>query len=102
MIFLDTSAVLIIFEKLIVASHGLIPTASKSTRTFSDFETVADAMNGICQLYEQRLKQLNPGLLLEITPSSKPDMKSDMNKLTCRCYSMLYAHWVSWLQECAT
>ena len=35
--------------------------ASKSTRTFSDFETVADAMNGICQLYEQRLKQMNPG-----------------------------------------
>ena len=35
--------------------------ASKSTRTFSDFESVADAMNGICQLYEQRLKQMNPG-----------------------------------------
>eukprot|EP00291_Cryptomonas_curvata_P001731 CAMPEP_0172185318 /NCGR_PEP_ID=MMETSP1050-20130122/20099_1 /TAXON_ID=233186 /ORGANISM="Cryptomonas curvata, Strain CCAP979/52" /LENGTH=101 /DNA_ID=CAMNT_0012859283 /DNA_START=18 /DNA_END=323 /DNA_ORIENTATION=- len=36
--------------------------ASKGSRTFSDFETVADAMNGICQLYEQRLKQLNPGV----------------------------------------
>eukprot|EP00961_Rhodomonas_salina_P192916 2603172-Rhodomonas_salina.1 len=35
-------------------------TASKSTRTFSDFESVSDAMNGICQLYEQRLKQMNP------------------------------------------
>eukprot|EP00287_Rhodomonas_sp_CCMP768_P005811 CAMPEP_0196738634 /NCGR_PEP_ID=MMETSP1091-20130531/15912_1 /TAXON_ID=302021 /ORGANISM="Rhodomonas sp., Strain CCMP768" /LENGTH=156 /DNA_ID=CAMNT_0042082611 /DNA_START=20 /DNA_END=491 /DNA_ORIENTATION=+ len=37
-------------------------TASKSTRTFSDFESVSDAMNGICQLYEQRLKQMNPGV----------------------------------------
>ncbi|EKX33120.1 hypothetical protein GUITHDRAFT_90822 [Guillardia theta CCMP2712] len=37
-------------------------TASKSTRTFSDFESVSEAMNGICQLYEQRLKQMNPGM----------------------------------------
>lgn len=42
--------------------------ASKSTRTFSDFESVADAMNGICQLYEQRLKQMNPGLSLFPAP----------------------------------
>jgi len=35
--------------------------ASKSTRTFGDFESVADAMKGICQLYEQRLMQMNPG-----------------------------------------
>ena len=43
-------------------------TASKSTRTFSDFESVADAMNGICQLYEQRLKQMNPGRLPHLLP----------------------------------
>eukprot|EP00285_Hemiselmis_virescens_P007052 CAMPEP_0173392198 /NCGR_PEP_ID=MMETSP1356-20130122/18819_1 /TAXON_ID=77927 ORGANISM="Hemiselmis virescens, Strain PCC157" /NCGR_SAMPLE_ID=MMETSP1356 /ASSEMBLY_ACC=CAM_ASM_000847 /LENGTH=102 /DNA_ID=CAMNT_0014349941 /DNA_START=9 /DNA_END=317 /DNA_ORIENTATION=+ len=36
-------------------------TASQATRTFSDFETVQEALNGICQLYEQRLKALNPG-----------------------------------------
>lgn len=40
----------------------MLGAASKSTRTFSDFESVADAMNGICQLYEQRLKQMNPGM----------------------------------------
>ena len=43
--------------------------ASKSTRTFSDFETVADAMNGICQLYEQRLKQMNPGEHPQLRPT---------------------------------
>ena len=43
-------------------------TASKSTRTFSDFESVADAMNGICQLYEQRLKQMTPGRLPHLLP----------------------------------
>jgi len=46
-----------------------LPAASKSTRTFSDFESVADAMNGICQLYEQRLKQMNPGKFSCPTPS---------------------------------
>jgi hypothetical protein len=44
-------------------------TASKSTRTFSDFESVGDAMNGICQLYEQRLKQMNPGMSSQPTRS---------------------------------
>ena len=47
-------------------------TASKSTRTFSDFESVADAMNGICQLYEQRLKQMNPGTLPHLPPATRP------------------------------
>lgn len=32
-----------------------------ASRTFSDFETISEAMNGICQLYETRLKGLNPG-----------------------------------------
>ena len=44
-------------------------TASKSTRTFSDFESVGDAMNCICQLYEQRLKQMNPGMSSQPTRS---------------------------------
>jgi len=35
-------------------------TQNKNTRTYSDYESVSNAMDGICQLYEQRLKQLNP------------------------------------------
>ncbi|KNC50770.1 rudimentary enhancer [Thecamonas trahens ATCC 50062] len=31
-----------------------------SSRTYSDFESVASAMDGVCKLYEQRLQQLNP------------------------------------------
>lgn len=45
-----------------VHAVGLVCAASQATRTFSDFETVNEAMNGICQLYEQRLKQMNPGV----------------------------------------
>mmetsp|Transcript_11009 Transcript_11009/g.15841 ORF Transcript_11009/g.15841 Transcript_11009/m.15841 type:complete len:103 (-) Transcript_11009:60-368(-) len=31
-----------------------------TTRQWSDYETVEDAMDGICQMYEHRLKKLNP------------------------------------------
>jgi len=35
-------------------------TADKKTRQYDDFQTVAQAMDGICKLFEQRLKQMNP------------------------------------------
>eukprot|EP00854_Cymbomonas_tetramitiformis_P000585 gene585-986_t len=38
----------------------LQPTANKTSRTFLDFETVPLAMDGVCQLFEKRLKDLNP------------------------------------------
>ena len=31
-----------------------------ASRTFLDFESLSDAMNGICALYEKELKVLNP------------------------------------------
>ena len=44
-------------------SHTILlvqPTAAKSSRTFSDYETVTAAMDGVCALFEKRLKELNP------------------------------------------
>eukprot|EP00755_Sulcionema_specki_P029552 Sspe_Gene.18058::Locus_6462_Transcript_1_2_Confidence_0.667_Length_3307::g.18058::m.18058 len=44
-------------------SHTIVlcqPTKQKSTRIYSDYETLAEAMDGICQMYETRLKQTNP------------------------------------------
>eukprot|EP00249_Psilotum_nudum_P010253 c22430_g1_i3 orf=674-991(-) len=35
---------------------------SRASRTFMDFDTVAQAMDGICGLYEKKLKDLNPTL----------------------------------------
>ena len=37
-------------------------TRSKSTRSYIDYESIAQALDGICQLYEQGLKQQNPSL----------------------------------------
>ncbi|KAL6767581.1 hypothetical protein ACKKBF_B35815 [Auxenochlorella protothecoides x Auxenochlorella symbiontica] len=34
----------------------------KSSRTFSDFDSTADALTGICSMYEKLLRELNPHL----------------------------------------
>jgi hypothetical protein len=38
------------------------PTAGKASRTFADFETVPLAMDGVCQMFEKRLKERNPSM----------------------------------------
>ena len=38
------------------------PTPGKASRTFADFETVPLAMDGVCQMFEKRLKELNPSM----------------------------------------
>eukprot|EP01099_Mayorella_cantabrigiensis_P004609 TRINITY_DN349_c0_g1_i1.p1 TRINITY_DN349_c0_g1~~TRINITY_DN349_c0_g1_i1.p1 ORF type:complete len:103 (+),score=18.37 TRINITY_DN349_c0_g1_i1:82-390(+) len=39
-------------------------TPSRATRTFSDFETVSAAMDGIIGLFENKLRDLNPQVRL--------------------------------------
>ncbi|QDZ19274.1 enhancer of rudimentary-like protein [Chloropicon primus] len=38
----------------------LQPASNKATRTYMDFETVSSAMDGICKMFEKKLKELNP------------------------------------------
>ena len=40
----------------------LVQPAGKASRTFADFETVPAAMDGVCQMFEKRLKELNPNM----------------------------------------
>jgi len=35
-------------------------TNQKNSRTFLDYETVTQAMDAICKMFEEKLKQLNP------------------------------------------
>ena len=42
-------------------------TRSKSTRSYIDYESIAQALDGICQLYEQGLKQQNPSGISRFT-----------------------------------
>ncbi|CAL5206299.1 unnamed protein product [Lathyrus oleraceus] len=41
---------------LIQTSHN------RATRTFKDYNTVSLAMDGICAMYERKLKELNPAV----------------------------------------
>nr|QFS19072.1 enhancer of rudimentary 1 [Apopellia endiviifolia (species B)] len=38
------------------------PISNRATRTFMDFDTVSSAMDGICGIYEKKLKDMNPQL----------------------------------------
>jgi hypothetical protein len=40
----------------------LIQYAGNKSRTYFDYETVKNAMDGICQLFEAKLKQSNPNI----------------------------------------
>eukprot|EP01080_Neovahlkampfia_damariscottae_P007837 gene7837-12311_t len=33
---------------------------NNSSKTYFDFESVQEAMNGVCQMYEKKLKKENP------------------------------------------
>ncbi|GMI89257.1 ENHANCER OF RUDIMENTARY HOMOLOGUE, ARABIDOPSIS THALIANA ENHANCER OF RUDIMENTARY HOMOLOGUE [Hibiscus trionum] len=33
---------------------------SRATRTFMDYDSISQAMDGVCGLYERKLKDLNP------------------------------------------
>ncbi|WCJ32263.1 enhancer of rudimentary protein putative [Euphorbia peplus] len=35
---------------------------SRATRTFMDFDSISQAMDGLCGLYERKLKELNPAM----------------------------------------
>ncbi|CAA2985506.1 enhancer of rudimentary homolog [Olea europaea subsp. europaea] len=34
----------------------------RATRTFMDFDSISQAMDGICGLYERKLKEINPAI----------------------------------------
>ncbi|XP_065861964.1 enhancer of rudimentary homolog [Euphorbia lathyris] len=35
---------------------------SRASRTFMDFDSISQAMDGICGVYERKLKELNPAM----------------------------------------
>ncbi|BFG17962.1 hypothetical protein CerSpe_042360 [Prunus speciosa] len=35
---------------------------NKATRTFMDYDSISQAMDGICGLYERKLRELNPAI----------------------------------------
>jgi hypothetical protein len=48
------------------------PGSKPESRTYSDYETVSEAMEGVCKVYEEHLKGLNP---------SRPAITYDISQL---------------------
>ncbi|OWM86813.1 hypothetical protein CDL15_Pgr015849 [Punica granatum] len=48
-----------------VNKHTIVlmqPSPNRASRTFMDYESVSQAIDGICGLYERKLKELNPAI----------------------------------------
>ncbi|CAG2168098.1 unnamed protein product [Oppiella nova] len=82
----------------------LVQTGKPDTRTYSDFESVNDAMEGVCHIYEQHLKRTNPD-----TPSITYDISQlfdfidGLTDLSCLVYQRntnTYAPYAKeWIKE---
>lgn len=49
--------------RLLFQSHTILlvqPGPRPETRTYSDYESVNDCMEGVCKIYEEHLKRRNP------------------------------------------
>merc|ERR1711990_1424443 len=63
-----------------MSSHTILlvqPTRKPEGRTYSDYESVNDCMEGVCKIYEEHLKRLNP---------SSPQITYDISQ-TCLAWS---------------
>ena len=52
-------------EKLLTMAHTILlvqPGIKPETRTYSDYESVNECMEGVCKIYEEHLKRTNPNL----------------------------------------
>ncbi|XP_059484539.1 enhancer of rudimentary homolog [Neocloeon triangulifer] len=88
-------------------SHTILlvqPTQKPETRTYSDYESVNECMEGVCKIYEEHLKKMNPN-----TPSITYDISQlfafidDLADLSCLVYqkqSFTYAPYnKDWIKE---
>ncbi|XP_052208849.1 enhancer of rudimentary homolog [Diospyros lotus] len=52
-------------SELMANRHTIIlmqTSQNRATRTFMDYDSINQAMEGICRLYERKLKELNPAI----------------------------------------
>jgi hypothetical protein len=58
-------------------SHSILliqPTSQPETRTYSDYESVNDCLEGVCRIYEEHLKRRNPNTVSFIEYFENPVM----------------------------
>ena len=73
-------------------SHTILlvqPGQKPETRTYSDYESVNECMEGVCKIYEEHLKRQNPNI-----PSITYDIKTEHYFLTSASRSTATNHLV--------
>ena len=95
------------FRKVVVMSHTILLVQSglkPETRTYSDYETVNEAMEGLCRIYEEHLKGSNPDkAAITYDISQLFDFMDQMADLSCLVYqrdtSTYSPHNRDWIKE---
>ncbi|XP_022176203.1 enhancer of rudimentary homolog [Rhopalosiphum maidis] len=88
-------------------SHTILliqPGSKPETRTYSDYESVNDCMEGVCKIYEEHLKKLNPksvSITYDITQLFEfVDHLADLSCLVYQKSTMTYAPYnKDWIKE---
>lgn len=80
------------------------PTRANETRTYTDYETVQECLEGICKIYEEHLRQMhphNPSITYDISELFKfVDTLFDLSCLVHQASSNMYIpHNKEWLKE---
>jgi len=78
-------------------SHTILliqPGTKPETRTYSDYESVNECMEGVCKIYEEHLKRQNPSIpSITYDISQLFDFIDQLSDMTCLVYresSMTY------------
>ncbi|XP_064403440.1 enhancer of rudimentary homolog [Halichondria panicea] len=82
----------------------LQPTSGHESRTFTDYETVQECLEGICKIYEEHLRQVHPhspSITYDISELFKfVDNLFDLSCLVHQSSTNTYApHNKEWLKE---
>uniref|UniRef100_A0A669CTX0 Enhancer of rudimentary homolog n=1 Tax=Oreochromis niloticus TaxID=8128 RepID=A0A669CTX0_ORENI len=81
---------LIITEYLVFQSHTILlvqPTKRPEGRTYADYESVNECMEGVCKMYEEHLKRMNPNSpSITYDISQLFDFIDDLADLSCLVY----------------
>ncbi|RWS30983.1 enhancer of rudimentary-like protein [Leptotrombidium deliense] len=94
------------YIRIIIMSHTilLIQPGKSETRTYSDYESVNEAMEGICHIYEEHLKRENPSMAsITYDISQLFDFIDNLKDLSCLVFQRntnTYAPYAKdWIKE---
>ncbi|XP_053205099.1 enhancer of rudimentary homolog [Panonychus citri] len=82
----------------------LIQSGKPDTRTYSDFESVNEAMEGICHIFEEHLKQNNPhSASITYDISQLYDFIDDLADISCLVFQRATSSYApfsrDWIKE---